>query len=54
MTAALYPTTIRHVRRSPLHNEFTYRSYSWLVDLNDLPELPRPLRPFAVFSAAEP
>ncbi|WP_026552068.1 DUF1365 domain-containing protein [Arthrobacter sp. H20] len=53
MTAALYPTTIRHVRRSPLHNEFTYRSYSWLVDLNDLPELPRPLRPFAVFSAAD-
>ncbi|MBG6181058.1 DUF1365 domain-containing protein [Arthrobacter sp. CAN_A1] len=53
MTAALYPTTIRHVRRTPLRNEFTYRSYSWLVDLDDLPQLPRLLRPFAVFSAAD-
>ncbi|MHA7155041.1 DUF1365 domain-containing protein [Arthrobacter sp. TMN-50] len=53
MTAALYPTTIRHVRRTPLRNEFTYRSYSWFVDLDDLPQLPRLLRPFAVFSAAD-
>lgn len=51
--SALYPTTIRHVRRSPLHNEFTYRSYSWFVDLDDLPQLPWWLRPFAVFSAAD-
>ncbi|MHA7276250.1 DUF1365 domain-containing protein [Arthrobacter sp. HLT1-21] len=53
MTAALYPTTIRHVRRTPLRNEFTYRSYSWFVDLDDLPQLPRLLRPFAVFAAAD-
>ena len=53
MTAALYPTTIRHIRRTPLQNEFTYRSYSWFVDLDDLPVLPRVLRPFAVFSAAD-
>lgn len=53
MSASLYPTRIRHVRRTPLHNEFTYRSYSWFVDVEDLPELPRWLRPFAVFSAAD-
>ncbi|MBG6224824.1 DUF1365 family protein [Arthrobacter sp. CAN_A2] len=49
MSAVLYPTTIRHVRREPLHNAFTYRSYSWLVDLDDLPVLPRWLAPLARF-----
>lgn len=49
MSAFLYPTTIRHVRRTPLRNDFTYRSYSWLVDLDDLPVLPRWLAPFARF-----
>ena len=27
--AAIYRTSISHVRRTPLHNAFTYRSYSW-------------------------
>lgn len=49
MNAFLYPTVIRHVRRSPLRNEFTYRSYTWLVDLDDLPVLPVWLAPFARF-----
>lgn len=46
-------TTIRHVRRTPVRHEFTYRSYSWLVDLDALPTLPRPLRPFARFRSAD-
>ncbi|NJC22189.1 hypothetical protein BJ994_001265 [Arthrobacter pigmenti] len=53
MKPSLYATSIRHVRRSPLRNEFTYRSFSWFVDLDELPQLPRWLRPFAVFSAAD-
>ncbi|MFP5314727.1 MAG: DUF1365 domain-containing protein, partial [Actinomycetes bacterium] len=32
MKPSLYATTIRHVRRAPLANAFTYRSYSWFVD----------------------
>ena len=34
---ALYETTIHHVRQSPLKHAFTYRSYWWAVDLDDLP-----------------
>lgn len=46
-------TRIRHVRRQPIRHEFTYRGYSWLVDLDDLPVLPRPLRPLADFRSAD-
>ncbi|WP_019972372.1 DUF1365 domain-containing protein [Mycobacterium sp. 141] len=46
-------TDIRHVRRWPIHHEFGYRSYSWLVDLDELPQLPRLLRPFAQFRSAD-
>ncbi|MDG3010816.1 DUF1365 domain-containing protein [Rhodococcus sp. D2-41] len=46
-------TRIRHVRREPVRHEFAYRSYSWLVDLDDLPRLPRPLRPLARFRARD-
>ncbi len=46
-------TSIRHVRTEPLHNEFEYRSYSWLVDVDDLPELPKALRPLAKFDAGD-
>ena len=41
--------SISHVRRTPLHNAFTYRSYSWYVDVDHLPQLPRLLRPLAGF-----
>lgn len=51
--AAIYRTSISHVRRTPLHNAFTYRSYSWYVDVDALPVLPRPLRPLAGFTAAD-
>lgn len=47
--AALYECQIRHVRRGAVANDFTYGSYLWLVDLDDLPRLPGPLRALAGF-----
>ncbi|MDT0200434.1 FAD-dependent oxidoreductase [Nocardioides sp. AE5] len=34
----LYRTDIRHTRRTPWRNAFRNRSWSWLVDLDDLPK----------------
>lgn len=34
----IYATEIRHTRRAPLRHRFTYRSHTWLVDLDDLPD----------------
>jgi DUF1365 family protein len=45
--AYLYDVRIHHVRNTPLRNEFTYRSYQWLVDLDAMPHLPKALRPLA-------
>jgi len=51
--AALYECKISHVRTVPLRNVFRYRTYQWLVDLDDLPR-PRPwLRPLAGFHASD-
>ncbi|MFE9580715.1 DUF1365 domain-containing protein [Nocardia sp. NPDC006044] len=52
-TAQIVRTRIHHLRLAPLRHEFSYRSYSWLVDLDDLPKLPRWLRPLAGFRAAD-
>lgn len=52
-TPAIYRTTITHSRRAPLHHSFQYRSYSWYVDIDDLPRLPWWLRPFARFHATD-
>lgn len=52
-TPAIYRTTITHSRQAPLHHSFEYRSYSWYVDVDDLPQLPWWLRPFARFRAAD-
>lgn len=39
MTAPrLVESTIRHQRLAPVRNGFRYRSYSWLVDLDELPD----------------
>jgi DUF1365 family protein len=51
LTPALYRTLITHLRRAPVHHYFEHRGYSWYVDLDDLPKLPRWLRPFARFDA---
>lgn len=46
-------TSIQHARAVPVRHTFTYRSYSWLVDLDALPEFPRLLRPLTGFHAAD-
>ena len=53
LTPAIYRTTITHCRQVPVHHSFEYRSYSWYVDIDDLPRLPWWLRPFARFRAAD-
>lgn len=45
----IYRTLVHHARTAPLRNTFTYRSYWWLVDLDNLPRLPWHLRPLARF-----
>lgn len=50
---ALYPCTVRHVRRAPSRYALRHRTYLWLVDLDQLPVLSRPLRPLARFRAAD-
>ncbi|MDJ0319978.1 DUF1365 domain-containing protein [Pseudarthrobacter sp. PS3-L1] len=52
-SAAIYRTSIAHVRTSPLRNAFTYRSYSWFVDVDHLPQLPAFLRPLAGFRVSD-
>ena len=43
----------RHSRQAPVRHSFEYRSYSWYVDVDDLPRLPWWLRPFARFRASD-
>jgi uncharacterized protein len=49
----LYEAEVGHQRLESLDDAFTHRLYLWLVDLDDLPRLPAPLRPFARFRAAD-
>jgi len=51
--AALYECTITHARTAPLRNVFTYSSYQWLVDLDQLPKLGPGLRLLAGFEARD-
>lgn len=37
LAPVVFDTTVRHIRRSPLLHQFTYRSRTWLVDLDALP-----------------
>jgi uncharacterized protein len=53
LTPAIYRTTITHSRQVPVYHSFEYRSYSWYVDIDDLPRLAWWLRPFAGFRAAD-
>lgn len=53
LTPALYRTRITHLRRAPVHHYFEHKGYSWYVDIDELPQLPRWLRPFAGFDAAD-
>ncbi|MFF8837061.1 DUF1365 domain-containing protein [Streptomyces sp. NPDC015130] len=46
---ALYETEVAHTRVTPFRYALRHRTYLWLVDIDDLPVLPRPLRPLARF-----
>ncbi|WP_328306537.1 DUF1365 domain-containing protein [Streptomyces sp. NBC_00442] len=50
---ALYECVVSHVRTAPLRHAFSHRTYMWLVDLDELPILPRALRPLARFEARD-
>jgi len=50
---ALVTGRVAHARQTPLKHRFRYRVYQWLVDLDQLPRLPRWLRPFSTFKAAD-
>lgn len=51
MLTALYRTRVTHLRRAPVHHYFEQRGYSWYVDIDDLPQLPRWAQPLATFRA---
>jgi len=53
MTPAIYPTRVTHLHRSPVAHYAERRSYSWFVDIDELPRLPWWLRPFARFDGAD-
>ena len=40
-TATTYDTVVRHSRQAPIRNRFRYRTRAWLVDLDQVPQLPR-------------
>ncbi len=48
MRSALYLGTLMHSRRTPKRNTFRYPVSYWLLDLDELPELERRLRPVRV------
>ncbi|MCD0485041.1 DUF1365 domain-containing protein [Streptacidiphilus sp. ASG 303] len=52
-TAALYDCRVSHVRTRPLRHSFSHRTYLWLVDLDELPRLPRWARALARFEARD-
>lgn len=53
LTPALYRTRITHLRRAPVHHYFEHTGYSWYIDIDRPPQLPRWLRPFARFDASD-
>ena len=48
MRSALYTGTLVHSRREPARNTFRYPISFFLLDLDELPELERRLRPFSI------
>ncbi|MFD7085128.1 DUF1365 domain-containing protein [Streptomyces sp. NPDC059918] len=50
---ALYDCVVSHARTAPVRHSFRHLTYMWLVDLDALPRLPRPLRPLARFDARD-
>jgi uncharacterized protein len=50
---AIYQCRLRHVRTAPVRHEFAHRTWMWLVDIDALPRLPRPVRWLARFDARD-
>lgn len=50
---AIVSGTVTHRRHAPLRHDFRHNVTLWLVDLDDVPELPWYLRPLASFSARD-
>jgi len=53
MPPSMCRTRTTHLRRAPVHHYFEHRAYSWFVDLDNLPRMPRGLRTFARFEARD-
>ena len=53
VTPAVYPIRVTHLHRAPVQHYGEHRSYSWYVDIDDLPQVSWWLRPFARFEAAD-
>ncbi|ORV71038.1 hypothetical protein AWC09_08705 [Mycolicibacter hiberniae] len=53
LTPAIYRTAITHRRQVPVVHQFAYRGYSWFIDVDEPPRLPRWLSPFARFDAGD-
>jgi hypothetical protein len=49
----LYECRVFHARLAPLHHAFSYRTYQWLVDLDELPRPRGLLRALADFRARD-
>jgi uncharacterized protein len=48
-----YDTVVTHARQAPIRNRFRYRTHSWLVDLDRVPQLPRGLQWLGRFDARD-
>ena len=53
MKPRLYRTRVAHGRTERVRHGFAYRHATWLVDLDDVPTLPRALRWLARFDARD-
>lgn len=50
---ALVEGEVVHTRRTPLRHRFGNHVYQWLVDVDELPVMPAPLRGFSTFHAGD-
>jgi uncharacterized protein len=53
MVLGLFECVVRHNRVKPIRYGFDHRTYYWLTDVDESPQLPRPLRWFADFQARD-
>ncbi|MEV4887791.1 DUF1365 domain-containing protein [Nonomuraea sp. NPDC055795] len=49
----VYAARLVHVRRKPVFRRFRHNLHLWLIDLDELPDVPWWLRPFVQFRAAD-